>query len=61
MARNATASVQITRGRHDILRVQQDLTIDDSHEEAPGPVIVLCVWERSLCKQNLAWNLENRN
>jgi len=42
MARNAAASVQTAQGRRDILGVQQDLTIDDSHEEAPGAVM-LCV------------------
>ena len=31
MACNAAASVQTTRGRCDMLRVHQDLVIDDSH------------------------------
>jgi hypothetical protein len=42
MACSATVSVQTIQGCRDILHVQEDLTIDDSQEEAPETVTDLC-------------------
>jgi hypothetical protein len=47
MVCNAAASEQTTQGHRSILHAQQDSTINDSHEEAPGTVIDVC--EKGAC------------
>ena len=47
MTCNAAASAQTNQGCCDFLHVQENLTIDDSHEETPGMVNVTC--EKGAC------------